>query len=275
MTDSPRDQPTPPPATPAPQGAGLYRRFARPVVGCLDEARNPEGLVAPFTRFERGGARLAVIGASDPHAADESRNLGDWYRAIERASREARDQADLVIVLADTGSGPALWLAERLDAADLIIAARGQDFWPTLVEVERRRGDSVPVCFPGSRAIGVFRIACHAWHRGWRCRYGRYPGQRVDLKGSVAGELVTWNPAASHEAGPPLWGTADQFVSERLKHSGRHTHRVNGHFLATEGGLFTLAAGLSGCQARFKTHWPRQHGPGIVQPAPNCRGRTG
>lgn len=348
------------------QSAGLYRRFARPVVGCLDDTRNPEGLVTPFTLFERGGARLAVVGASDPHAADEPRDLADWYRAIEDASQAARDQADLVVILADTGSGPALWLAERLDAADLIIASRGQDFWPTLVDVERRRSDSVPVCFPGSRATGVFRISCHAWqgkwrfeprfvvadpepsdpevrdrliehqrqlralrapyadwldrplavtprwlwrrdttggswdalitaalresasgqaialapglrhdrrlapgetitrdhlltlsggHRGavthlsadtdglqqlleravdpcfgtpmlldisqdlprlagigWRCRYSRDTGRRVSLEGPVGGELVTWNPGAPHEAGPPLWQLLEEYL---------------------------------------------------------------
>ncbi|SHJ86169.1 hypothetical protein SAMN05192556_101141 [Halomonas caseinilytica] len=147
--------------------AGLYRRFARPVVGCLDDDRNPEGLVTDFTLFERGGARLAVVGASDPHATDEPRNLDDWFHAIRTASQSAREQADLVIILADTGSGPARWLAERLDAADLIVAARGQDFWPTLVEVERHGGDTVPLCFPGSRAMGVFQIACHARHGRW------------------------------------------------------------------------------------------------------------
>ncbi|WP_275286142.1 hypothetical protein [Halomonas elongata] len=148
--------------------ASLYRRFARPVVGCLDDRRNPEGLVADFTLFERGGARLAVVGASDPHATDEPRNLDDWFHAIQTASQSARDQADLVIILADTGSGPARWLAERLDDADLIVAARGQDFWPTLVDVERRHGDTVPLCFPGSRATGVFQIACHARRGKWR-----------------------------------------------------------------------------------------------------------
>lgn len=148
--------------------ASLYRRFARPVVGCLDERRNPESLVADFELFERGGARLAVVGATDPHATDEPRQLDDWFHAIQAASQSARDQADLVIILADTGSGPARWLAERLDAADLIVAARGQDFWPTLVEVERRRGDTVPLCFPGSRATGVFQIACRARHGRWR-----------------------------------------------------------------------------------------------------------
>lgn len=147
--------------------ATLYHRYARPVVGvrAADDAQPP---IAPQAIFERGGARIAVVGATDPYASDEARALDAWYLAIEAQVATAREQADLVVVLADTGTGPGVWLAQRLEQADLLLCARGQDWWPALVEINQTHGGTIPVCFAGSRGIGLYRIRARSQSGQWR-----------------------------------------------------------------------------------------------------------
>lgn len=74
----------------------------------------------------------------------------------------------LLVVLADVGSGPGLWLAERLEEADLLLCARGQDLWPELIPVMRGSGRPLPVCLPGCRGVGIFEIRCRGGRDGWR-----------------------------------------------------------------------------------------------------------
>lgn len=147
--------------------ASLYRRYGKPVLGVLDTSSNPDDSVSSIGHFERGGARIAVVGATNPYAHDEQRALDVWFLAIQEEVTRARQQADLVIVLADTGSGPGLWLAQRLLDADLLLCARGLDLWPDLVRVDQAQGRQIPVCFPGSRGTGVFRIRCHSVSGQW------------------------------------------------------------------------------------------------------------
>ncbi|MDY7117014.1 hypothetical protein RAN53_11730 [Halomonas sp. SSL-5] len=157
------------------QVAGLYRAFEGPVLGTpAAEQPQPPG-IAPLALFDRGGARVAVVGVTDPHASDETRPLDAWYQAVERRTREASEQADLVIVMADCGSGAGIWLAERLPDADLLLCARGQDFWPTLVPVRQTRGGVLPVCFPGCRATGAFQLSCFPAETGWRVEARFHP----------------------------------------------------------------------------------------------------
>ena len=64
----------------------------------------------------------------------------------------------LLILLADVGSGPARWLAERLPQVDIVLAARGQDLWPQAIEVAQVSGRKVPLLLAGSRACGAFQL---------------------------------------------------------------------------------------------------------------------
>lgn len=147
------------------QASGLYRHYARPVLGSL--AHSMAGVV-PATHFERDGVRIAVIGASDPHAFDEARDLDSWYQALASSTAQAAERADLVILLADTGSGAARWLAQRLPGIDLVLAARSLDFWPELLEVTHQEGHRVPLCLSGSQGLGCYQLSCVSDRDGWR-----------------------------------------------------------------------------------------------------------
>ncbi|MFB9867650.1 hypothetical protein [Vreelandella sulfidaeris] len=149
------------------QAAALYRDYGQPVLGSLAPAQKDIGAV-PASYFTRGGARVAVVGATDPNAFDESRDLDVWYQALVKSVEQAAEQADLVILLADTGSASARWLAERLPAIDLVLAARGLDFWPGLIEVARQDGRSVPLCLPGSHGMGCYQLSATSDQDGWR-----------------------------------------------------------------------------------------------------------
>ncbi|WIX31966.1 hypothetical protein QO259_14285 [Salinicola sp. JS01] len=162
----------------------LYRDYARPVLGNL--AAPPAG-VSTATRFERDGVQVAVVGASDPNALDETRPLDRWYQALAESVAKAAEGADLVVLLADTGSATARWLAGRLPRVDLVLAARGQDFWPALIAVDNPHGAPVPLCLPGSHASGFFHLSCRSTRSGWQI-HAEF--QRNDVTpDAAAGEL--------------------------------------------------------------------------------------
>lgn len=151
------------------QTAALYRDAALPVLGAtLDSARQQALGVSGWTLFRRAGVRVAVVGATDPHASDEQGSLKEWYERLASSVQQARREADLLILLADVGTGPALWLAERLDGVDLILAARGQDLWPQLLSPRNPQGVPVAVCLPGCRGLGAFSIQARAQAGGWQ-----------------------------------------------------------------------------------------------------------
>ncbi|WP_157958458.1 lipoprotein UxpA [Salinicola lusitanus] len=147
------------------RAAALYRDYARPVLGNL--ATPPAG-VSAATRFERDGVQVVVVGASDPNALDETRPLDQWYQALAESVAKAAEGAELVVLLADTGSATARWLAARLPQVDLVLAARGQDFWPRLIAVDNAHGAPVPLCLPGSHASGCFHLSCRSTRDGWQ-----------------------------------------------------------------------------------------------------------
>lgn len=149
------------------QVAGLYSDYAQPVLGSLAPTQENIGVV-PAAHFTRGGVRVAVVGATDPHAFDESRDLDVWYQALVKNVEQAAEQADLVVLLADTGSASARWLAERLPAIDLVLAARSLDFWPGLIDVARQDGRSVPLCLSGSHGMGCYQLSATSRDDGWQ-----------------------------------------------------------------------------------------------------------
>ncbi|HDS1735500.1 MULTISPECIES: lipoprotein UxpA [Pseudomonas] len=118
--------------------------------------------------FERGGARIAVVGVTDPYAQDQKASLKQWYQSLQPVFQQARREADLVVALADVGTGPGLWLAERLPEIDVLLCARGQDLWPAPVQVAQASGRRVPVLFAGCRGSGAFRLRCQQVAGQWQ-----------------------------------------------------------------------------------------------------------
>ncbi|QBF25436.1 lipoprotein UxpA [Pseudomonas tructae] len=149
--------------------AGLYRQYGQAVLGAGLAAEQSAALgVVPFTVVRRSGVRVAVVGITDPYAQDQKASLKQWYQSLLPAFEQARGQADLVVALADVGTGPGLWLAERLSDADLLLCARGQDFWPEPIAVLQASGKRVPVLFAGNRASGAFQVRCQRTAGQWQ-----------------------------------------------------------------------------------------------------------
>ncbi|MFD2436272.1 metallophosphoesterase family protein [Modicisalibacter luteus] len=182
--------------------AARYREFASPVLGTLTPEQNPEGLVTPFSLFERGGVTVAVVGVSDPYAYDETRGLDAWYDDARRQVQQAREKADLVVVLADVGTGPGLWLAERLNDADLMLCARGQDFWPQTIDVTRRNGSPIPVCLAGTRGIGLYHLDCRFHDGHWQVAAKFHAVSQETLSGEEAREANALQAQLDAERAP-------------------------------------------------------------------------
>ena len=71
--------------------AGLYRQFARPVLGAgLAEEQAKTLGVQPFTLIRRAGLRIAVVGITDPYAGDQQASLKQWYQSLLPAFKAAR-----------------------------------------------------------------------------------------------------------------------------------------------------------------------------------------
>jgi 2',3'-cyclic-nucleotide 2'-phosphodiesterase (5'-nucleotidase family) len=151
------------------QCPGLYRQFGRPVLSAGLGAEVDQRLgTQPLAFFDKGGIRIAVVGITDPYARDQKASLKEWSDSLQPALSRARKDADLVIALADVGTGPGLWMAERLSQVDLVLCARGQDFWPQPVDVLQASGKRVPVVLAGTRASGAFRIRCQKAGEQWQ-----------------------------------------------------------------------------------------------------------
>ncbi|WP_019098377.1 hypothetical protein, partial [Pseudomonas putida] len=148
---------------------GLYRQASAITLGAglADAQRQALGLEALHV-FERGGARVAVVGVTDPYAQDQKASLKLWYQSLQPVFEQARREADLVVAMADVGTGPGLWLAERVPQIDVLLCARGQDLWPAPVEVTQASGRRVPVLFAGCRGSGVFRLRCQRMAGAWQ-----------------------------------------------------------------------------------------------------------
>lgn len=151
------------------QCPGLYRQFGHPVLGAGLAADTAKGLgTESVAFFKRGGIRIAVVGVTDPYARDQQATLKQWNDSLQPVLDRARADADLVIALADVGTGPGFWMAERLTQVDLVLCARGQDLWPQPIDVMQASGKRVPVVLGGTRASGAFRIRCQKAAGQWQ-----------------------------------------------------------------------------------------------------------
>ncbi|WP_455843012.1 hypothetical protein [Lelliottia jeotgali] len=151
------------------RSAALYHQSSAMTLaaGIADEQRKTLGL-EPLHVFERGGARIAVVGVTDPYAQDQKSSLKQWYQSLLPTFEQARREADLVVALADVGTGPGLWLAERVAQIDVLLCARGQDLWPTPVQATQASGRRIPVLFAGCRGSGAFRLRCQQVAGQWQ-----------------------------------------------------------------------------------------------------------
>jgi len=151
------------------RSAGLYRQSATVTLGAgLAPAQARSLGLSGLQLFDRGGVRVAVVGVTDPYAQDQKASLKQWYQSLLPSFEQARREADLVLALADVGTGPGLWLAERVPQIDALLCARGQDLWPVPVEVTQASGRRVPVLFAGCRGSGAFRVRCRQVAGQWR-----------------------------------------------------------------------------------------------------------
>ena len=186
------------------QCAGLYRQYGQAVLGAGLAPERAEALGTPaFTVLRRGGVKVAVVGITDPYAQDQKASLKQWYQGLLPAFEQARQAADLVVALADVGTGPGLWLAERLGDADLLLCARGQDLWPQPVMVLQASGKHVPVLLAGNRASGVFGVNCQR-------RAGRWQF------------TAQFHPAFEHTLAPAARARAGQLHAQLQQQRGGH-----------------------------------------------------
>ncbi|SPO68391.1 lipoprotein UxpA [Pseudomonas sp. JV241A] len=187
--------------------AGLYREYGKTVLGAGLAPEQATALgVAPFMVVRRGAVRVAVVGITDPYAQDQKASLKQWYQSLLPAFEQARGQADLVIALADVGTGPGLWLAERLSDADLLLCARGQDFWPEPVAVLQASGKRVPVLFAGNRACGAFQVRCQRTAGQWQFSADFHPAFDSSLTATAQARAAQLRGLlAQQRAGHAAW----------------------------------------------------------------------
>ena len=177
------------------QCQGLYQQFGHPVLGAGLASASAQRLATPGMQvFRRGGVRIAVVGITDPYARDQQGSLKQWLHSLQPVLTQAREEADLVVALADVGTGPGFWLAERLSQVDLMLCARGQDLWPQPVEILQSSGKRVPVVLGGTRASGAFRIRCQAQAGQWRFDARFFPAQASALDASAQAHAQRLQP---------------------------------------------------------------------------------
>ncbi|MDH1659696.1 lipoprotein UxpA, partial [Pseudomonas mosselii] len=151
------------------RSAGLYRQSSSITLGAgLADTQAKALGVEGVKVFQRAGVRIAVVGVTDPYAQDQKASLKQWYQSLQPSFQQARREADLVVALADVGTGPGLWLAERVPEVDVLLCARGQDLWPAPVLASQASGRRVPVLFAGCRASGAFRLRCRQAGGQWQ-----------------------------------------------------------------------------------------------------------
>ncbi len=179
------------------RSAALYRQASTLTLGAgLADAQRKSLNLEPLHVFERGGVRIAVVGVTDPYAQDQKASLKQWYQSLQPNFEQARREADLVVAMADVGTGPGLWLAERLTEIDVVLCARGQDLWPAPVQATQASGRRVPVLFAGCRGSGAFRLRCQQVAGQWQFdgqffpAFERYLSPAAQMRASqLQGEL--------------------------------------------------------------------------------------
>ncbi|MHC6227083.1 bifunctional UDP-sugar hydrolase/5'-nucleotidase [Pseudomonas sp. X10] len=187
--------------------AGLYRQSSAITLGAGLAMEQAQALgVEGVHLFRRAGVRIAVVGITDPYAQDQKASLKQWYQSLRPSFEQARREADLVVALADVGTGPGLWLAERVPEVDVLLCARGQDLWPAPVEVTQTSGRRVPVLFAGCRGSGAFRIRCQQVAGQWQFNGRFFPAFEHVLAPAAQARAAQLRPLLQQErAGHAAW----------------------------------------------------------------------
>lgn len=186
------------------RSAGLYRQSSSITLGAgLSDTQAKALGIEGVKVFQRAGVRIAVVGVTDPYAQDQKASLKQWYQSLQPSFQQARREADLVVALADVGTGPGLWLAERVPEVDVLLCARGQDLWPTPVMASQASGRRVPVLFAGCRASGAFRLRCRQAGGQWQFE-------------------ARFFPAFEHSLGPQAQARASQLRGELQRQRSGH-----------------------------------------------------
>ena len=232
------------------RSAGLYQQSTAVTLGGgLSTVQSQALGIKDLQLYDRGGVRVAVVGVTDPYAQDQKASLKQWYQSLLPSFEQARREADLVVALADTGTGPGLWLAERVPQVDAVLCARGQDFWPAPVEVTQASGHRVPVLFGGCRGSGAFRLRCRQVAGQWRFEARFFPAFEHSLRPAAqarAGQLR----AQLHQqrAGHAAWldqplARAPQALWRRDTRAGSWDRLLH-QALANDGSMPVLLPGL-------------------------------
>lgn len=111
----------------------------------------------------KNGVSIGLVSANNPHNLLAPQMLDEWFVKLQKTVNYVSSQVDLLIVLADVGNAPAFWLADRLRNTDLILAARGMEYWPSVISTR-----SVPIYFAASGALGISKLKLKSYTGKWR-----------------------------------------------------------------------------------------------------------
>lgn len=115
------------------------------IAGNVVDTEWEEPVFEATTTFERGGAKIAVIGQAFPYTpvANPRYMIPDWSFGIrealvqERVDAARADGADLVVLLSHNGFDVDRKLASRVDGIDIVLTGHTHDALPAAVKVNR------------------------------------------------------------------------------------------------------------------------------------------
>jgi len=115
------------------------------IAGNVVDTEWEEPVFEATTTFERGGARIAVIGQAFPYTpvANPRYMIPDWSFGIrealvqERVDAARADGADLVVLLSHNGFDVDRKLASRVNGIDIVLTGHTHDALPAAVKVNR------------------------------------------------------------------------------------------------------------------------------------------
>lgn len=115
------------------------------IAGNVVDTEWEEPVFEATTTFERGGAKIAVIGQAFPYTpvANPRYMIPDWSFGIrealvqERVDAARADGADLVVLLSHNGFDVDRKLASRVNGIDIVLTGHTHDALPAAVKVNR------------------------------------------------------------------------------------------------------------------------------------------
>lgn len=144
-----------------------YEYLAQQGISTLATTLNKEEVennpsLEEYKILTKNGVTIGLVSANNPHNILGSQMLDEWFKTLQKTVSYVSSQVDLLIVLADVGNAPAFWLADRLKNADLILAARGMEYWPRVIKTR-----AVPIYFAPPQALGLSRLKFKSYANRW------------------------------------------------------------------------------------------------------------